>query len=126
LPAPLDGAVQASEVSLGDDLEHVDMQHLIGDDPLQSSILVLERAHLRDVADFHAAELRLPFVKGRRADSIRRQISAVFTPASDSLMMPTIWASVNRDLRIWATPCGQLPREFALIAGILSWAQVNL
>jgi hypothetical protein len=50
---------------------------------------------------------------------------AAFAPASDSLMMPTIWVSVNWDLRIWATPRGQLPRGFALIAGILSWAQVS-
>jgi hypothetical protein len=32
---------------------------------------------------------------------------------------------VNRDLRIWATPLRPVPREFALLAGILSGSQVN-
>lgn len=45
----------------------------------------------------------------------RRQSSAVFAPAADSLIMPTIWASVNRDLRIWAAPLRPVPREFALL-----------
>jgi hypothetical protein len=46
------------------------MQHLIGDDPLQSTILVLERTHLRDIADFHAAELGLSLVTRRRANAV--------------------------------------------------------
>jgi hypothetical protein len=46
------------------------MQQLIGDDPLQSSIFVLEGAHFRDIADFHAAELGLPLVERRRADAV--------------------------------------------------------
>ena len=62
-------AVPALEVSRGDQLQGVDVERLIGDDALQAAILVLERTHFRDVADFHAAELRLPFVKRGTADS---------------------------------------------------------
>jgi hypothetical protein len=46
------------------------MQRLVGDNPLQSSILVLERPHFRDVADFHAAKLGFPLVERRLADAV--------------------------------------------------------
>ena len=118
--------MQASEVSLGDNLQRVDMQHLIGDDSFQASILVLEGSHLCDVADVHAAELGLPLVERRGADPVAAtelgRVGAGLRLFND----PDDLGFVNRDLRIWATPCGQLPREFALIAGILSWAQVSM
>jgi hypothetical protein len=41
------------------------------------------------------------------------------------LMMPTICASVNRDLRIWATPLRPVPRKVAHLARILSGSQVT-
>jgi hypothetical protein len=43
---------------------------LIGDDALEPAIIVLERFHLGDVADFHAAELRFPDIKRSRADAV--------------------------------------------------------
>ena len=46
------------------------MQRLVGDNPFQSPILIFERAHLGDVADFHAAELGFPLVERRLADAV--------------------------------------------------------
>jgi hypothetical protein len=62
--------VPASEVSRGDDLKRIDIERLIGDDSLQPTVLVLERPHLRNVADFKTAELRLPGVERRATDAV--------------------------------------------------------
>ena len=54
--------MKALEFSLSDDLEGIDVQGQIGNDPFEPAILILERAHLGDVTDLEAAVLRLdPF-----------------------------------------------------------------
>lgn len=60
----------ALEVSRGDNLERINVQRLVRYDALQATILILERSHLRDVADFHAAEFGLPAIEGRRTDAV--------------------------------------------------------
>lgn len=62
--------MQALEFSRRYHLEHVDVERLIGDDPFKPTILVLERLYLGDIADFHAAEFRLPGVERRRTDAV--------------------------------------------------------
>jgi hypothetical protein len=62
--------VPASEVSRGHDLKRIDIERLIGDDSLQPTVLVLERPHLRNVADFQTAEFRLPGIESRAADAV--------------------------------------------------------
>jgi len=62
--------VQASEVSRSDDLQGVTVERLIGDDPFEAPILILERLHLCDVSDLYAAELRFPLVERRRAYAV--------------------------------------------------------
>jgi hypothetical protein len=80
------------------------VQRLIGADALQPAILVLERPHLGDVADFHPAELGLPLVKRRLADAVPP--ADVFSRLAGLLLlrMPTIWASVNRDFLTGGLP----------------------
>lgn len=68
--SPLDDAAKASEVFLRDDLERLFFQHQIGNDFAQPAVFILQRAHLRDFADFHAAELPLSLVEGVRADAV--------------------------------------------------------
>ena len=62
--------MKALEFSLSDDLEGVDVQCQIGDDPFEPAILILERAHLGDVADLKAAVFGLPLVKRLRVDTM--------------------------------------------------------
>lgn len=80
------------------------MQRLIGDDPLQPAVFILERTHLHDVDDLHAAEFGLPLVKGLRTHAV---LPAQLFGRCLCLRMPTIRASVNRDLRIWWSPRGR-------------------
>ncbi len=62
--------MQASVFSRSRHFQNVGVNCLVGSSALELAILVLKRFHLRDVADFHAAELRFPAVKRRRADPV--------------------------------------------------------
>ena len=70
MPALLDVAVPASELSRGGNLARGDIERLIGHDPLEPAVLILERPHFRDIADLQAAELRLPRVEDRATDAV--------------------------------------------------------
>jgi hypothetical protein len=63
---------------------NVDVERLIGDDAFESTILVLERLHLGNIADFHAAKFRLPGGERRRADAVVATKIFVAMPASRS------------------------------------------
>lgn len=62
--------MKALEFSLSDDLEGIDVERQVGDDPFEPAILILKRAYLRYVADFKAAIFGLPLVEGLRADTV--------------------------------------------------------
>ena len=62
--------MKALEFSLSYDLEGIDVEREIGDDPFEPAILILERAHLGDVTDLKATVLGLPFVEGLRTDTV--------------------------------------------------------
>jgi hypothetical protein len=62
--------VQASEVSLGDDVERFDVERLIGNDLLEPAILVLKLPALDQITDFQAAVLRPPAVQCRLVDAV--------------------------------------------------------
>ena len=57
-----------AEVSLGDVLQHVDVARLVGDDPLQTGVLVLEFLEALRVVGQHGAVLVPPAVPGRLGD----------------------------------------------------------
>ena len=62
--------MQALEFSRVDHFQDVDVQHLIGDDPFKSAVLVLERFYFCNVADFEPTEFRFPAVKRRWAYAV--------------------------------------------------------
>ena len=87
-----------AEVSLGDVLQHVDVERLVGDDPLQTGVLVLEFLEALRVVGLHSAVLVLPAVPGRLVISRCRQISATSRPSlsnfSPSAILRTIYSGV--------------------------------
>ncbi len=60
----------ALEVSLGNDLQRVDVEREIGNDTFQPPVFVFESAQLRYVADLKATVFGLPLVKRVRADAV--------------------------------------------------------
>ena len=62
--------MRASVVSLGDDLERLDVQRLIGNDVLQPPVLVFELLKPHEVARFEAAVFRAPRVQRCLANAI--------------------------------------------------------
>lgn len=62
--------MQALEFSRVNHFQDVDVQRLIGDDPFEPAVLVVERFDFCNVADFEATELRFPAVKRRWADAV--------------------------------------------------------
>src|SRR6202011_120805 len=62
-------AVQASEVSLGHDLQGFDVERLIGDDLLEPAVLIFELPQLHQVTHFQTAVLGAPVVERRFADA---------------------------------------------------------
>lgn len=69
-PKQLVAAARASEVSRGDQFQRVDLKRRVGQQPLEPAIFVFEAAHLGDIADLEAAELRLPLVERHRANAV--------------------------------------------------------
>ena len=60
----------ALEVSLGNDLQRVDVEREIGNDTFQPPVFVFESAQLRYVADLKATVFGFPLVKRVRADAV--------------------------------------------------------
>src|SRR5215211_6006811 len=67
------GAAPGSEVSLGQLLEHVDVQRLVGDQPLEPGVLGLQLLEPLGRTGLHPAVLGPPAVPGRLADLQRPQ-----------------------------------------------------
>src|SRR5690606_15173059 len=61
---PLRGATEGWSVSLGDLLEHLDVQRLVGDDLLQSVVLLFQRLQPLGLLALHAAVLGSPATQG--------------------------------------------------------------
>ena len=115
----------ALEVSRGDNLKRIDVQRLVGNDPLQAAIFVLERSHLRDVADVHTAKLRFPLVESRATN-------AEFTADIGGLGAGLRLLDRRDDLAFGESGFLHVrllvrrePQEFALFHGILSRAHVK-
>src|SRR5690606_20444745 len=66
--SPLRGATEGWSVSLGDLLEHLDVQRLVGDDLLQSVVLLFQRLQPLGLLALHAAVLGSPATQGGFAD----------------------------------------------------------
>ena len=116
----------ALEVSRGDNLKCIDVQRLVGNDPLQAAIFVLKRSHLRDVADVHTAKLRFPLVE-------RRATNAEFTADIGGLGAGLRLLDRRDDLAFGESGflhvrllARREPQEFALFRGILSRAHVSM
>lgn len=76
------------------------VEHLLGQQLLQSHIPLLDRLQPLGLGHLHPGILRSPRVERRRGDPCLRQTSAVFAPASCSFSIPMICSSVNREARI--------------------------
>jgi hypothetical protein len=125
LRLPLCAAVPALEVSRGDNLKRIDVQRLVGNNPLQATIFVLKRSHLRDVADVHATKLRFPLVESRATN-------AEFTTDIGGLGAGLRLLDRRDDLAFGESGflhvrllARRWPLEFALFRGILSRAHVS-
>src|SRR5690606_22403510 len=62
------GAATGSPISLGDLPQRINLQLLVGDDPLQPGVLGLQLLQPLDVVSLHATELSPPPVIGRLGD----------------------------------------------------------
>src|SRR4029453_11584368 len=67
------GAAPGSEVSLGQLLEHVDVQRLVGHQPLEPGVLGLQLPQPLGLTRLHPAVLAAPAVPGRLGDLQRPQ-----------------------------------------------------
>ena len=65
---PLVASGSGSKFSLGDELQHVDVESLIGDDALELGVLLVEFRQPLRVVRLHTAVLILPAVLGRLVD----------------------------------------------------------
>ena len=100
-PPPHVFAVRALEVSLGYHFQRLDIGRLIGDDLLEAAILIFEFFESPQIADSRPPYFACQLYSVGPEMPCFRQMVAAFTPALSSLRMPTIWDSVNRDLRMW-------------------------
>lgn len=69
-PALLPCAAQAAEVSLGDHLERLDVEDLIGDNLFEPGILFFEVFQPLEIADLQTSVLCTPRVERRFADAV--------------------------------------------------------
>ena len=112
---------RASPFSCGHVPQHGVVQHRLGQELLQPSVLVLQRSQTAGFRYLQPAVLRLPLVKGCLLTPCLRQTSAVFAPASCSRSTAMICSSVNLVRFIVCPPSGgrTLPKS-----GGVSGAQV--
>ena len=98
----------------GDLLERVDLEFLVGDDPLQPRVLALQLAQPFGVVGLHPAVLVAPAVVGRSEISTRLAASAIVCPSSEQpLHLPQLAHNLLRRVPSVVSPRCPPPPTFA-------------
>ena len=96
-PARRPGAVPGPSRSVSQQvLQNLKIECLVGHDPLQPSVLLLDLLQASRLVHLHTSVLRTPSVVRRLRDPSLRHTSRIVAPASTSCRIPMICSSRNR------------------------------